>query len=199
MPMLRWLGLRSTTSWPSMRITPELGVLEAGDHAQRRGLAAAGGAEEGDELALGDVEVEVAHHVVGAVVLLQVRDLEEGHGLPAGLGVLLEAGHQLDQPHAGPGDREGDHREGGGLVGAVGAEHLQVGAEGRAVEERGHGELADDDGEGEEGAGENGDQHVGQDHPGHDGEPAGAERLRGLGKGGHESMARRPVSTARYM
>ena len=32
--------------------------LEAGDHAQQRGLAAAGGADEDDELAVGDVEVD---------------------------------------------------------------------------------------------------------------------------------------------
>ena len=81
-------------------------------------------------------------------------------GLPSGGGVLLEAGDELDQAHAGPGDREGDHRERSRLVGAVGAEDLEVGAEGRAVEERGHGELADDDGEGEEGAGEDGDEDV---------------------------------------
>src|SRR5690606_33401112 len=34
------------------------GVLEAGDHAQRRGLAAAGRPEEGEELAVADAQVD---------------------------------------------------------------------------------------------------------------------------------------------
>ena len=68
MPMLRWFGLRLTTSLAVDADRAGGRGLEAGDHAQRRGLAAAGGAEEGDELALLDVEVEVADHVGGAVV-----------------------------------------------------------------------------------------------------------------------------------
>ena len=36
-------------------------LLEAGDHPQRRRLAAAGRAEQGEELALRDLEVELAH------------------------------------------------------------------------------------------------------------------------------------------
>ena len=46
-----------------------------------------------------------------------------------------EAGDELDQAHAGPGDGEGDDRQRRRLVGAVGAEQLHVGAEGRAVEQ----------------------------------------------------------------
>ena len=34
-------------------------VLEAGEHAQRGGLAAAGGADEDEELAVADLEVEL--------------------------------------------------------------------------------------------------------------------------------------------
>ena len=37
------------------------GLLEAGDHAEGRGLAAAGGAEHGEELAPRDLQVEIAH------------------------------------------------------------------------------------------------------------------------------------------
>ena len=40
-------------------MSPQVIVLEARDHAQRRRLAAAGRAEEGDEFALGDVEIEI--------------------------------------------------------------------------------------------------------------------------------------------
>ncbi len=40
---------------------PVVGRLEAGEHAQQRGLAAAGGAEQGEELAGIDVEAEPVH------------------------------------------------------------------------------------------------------------------------------------------
>jgi hypothetical protein len=36
-------------------------LFEAGQHAQRRGLATAGGADEDQELAVGDLEVELVH------------------------------------------------------------------------------------------------------------------------------------------
>ena len=42
------------------------GGLEAGDHPQSGRLAAAGGADEGEELALADLERQVAHRVYGA-------------------------------------------------------------------------------------------------------------------------------------
>ena len=38
-------------------------VLEAGDHAQRRRLAAARRADQDDELVVGDVEVDAAHRL----------------------------------------------------------------------------------------------------------------------------------------
>ena len=59
MPILRWLGFSRVMSLPSIDDRAGGRRLEAGDHAQHRGLAAAGRAEEGDELALLDVEVEV--------------------------------------------------------------------------------------------------------------------------------------------
>ena len=40
-------------------------AVEAGDQAQERGLAAAGGADEDDELAVGDVEGDVADDLGG--------------------------------------------------------------------------------------------------------------------------------------
>ena len=42
-------------------MSPLDNALEPGDHAQRRGLAAARRTQEGDELALADVEVEADH------------------------------------------------------------------------------------------------------------------------------------------
>ena len=38
-------------------------VLEPGDHAQRRGLAAAGRPDQHDEFVVGDVEVDALHGV----------------------------------------------------------------------------------------------------------------------------------------
>ena len=48
--------------------------FEAGDHAQRRGLAAAGGAEQHEELAVGDGEVEALDHLDGAEGLADVGE-----------------------------------------------------------------------------------------------------------------------------
>jgi hypothetical protein len=46
-----------------------VGGLEAGEHAQKRGLAAAGRAEQREELALMDVEAELVHRGNVAKVL----------------------------------------------------------------------------------------------------------------------------------
>ena len=56
-------------STPSTSIRPCVGDLEAGDDAQRRRLAGAGGAEEGEELAGGDAEVDALQRAEAAVVL----------------------------------------------------------------------------------------------------------------------------------
>ena len=59
MASLRLAGASSVTSRPSMLIVPRGRVLEAGDQPQQRGLAAARRADEDDELAVLDVEVDV--------------------------------------------------------------------------------------------------------------------------------------------
>ena len=48
--MSRALGGRSLTTRSPMLIVPPDDILEPGDHAQQRGLAAAGGADQHDEL-----------------------------------------------------------------------------------------------------------------------------------------------------
>ena len=58
-----------------------LGVEEAGDRAQRRGLARAVAADEGDDLALLDGEGDSLEGVDLAVVRVDVLELEEAHGL----------------------------------------------------------------------------------------------------------------------
>jgi hypothetical protein len=64
-----------------------VGLLEAGDQAQRRGLAAAGRAEQREELALLDVERDLLDRLKGAEGLAHVVELDDGFGQEA----LLDA------------------------------------------------------------------------------------------------------------
>ena len=57
--------------------------LEPGDDAQQRGLAAARGPEEADELALGDVQVDVAQRGEAAEVLADAGQLQIGAASPS--------------------------------------------------------------------------------------------------------------------
>ena len=66
-----------------LAVDPDLAagdVLEAGDHPQRRRLAAAGRADQHDELLVGDVEIDAAHGDCVVEVLDDVakRDLRHG-------------------------------------------------------------------------------------------------------------------------
>src|SRR5205814_7085317 len=57
-------------------------VLEPGDHAQGRRLAAARGADKGHELPVGDLEVDVLHGMVQRpVVLVDVAQTDRCHAL----------------------------------------------------------------------------------------------------------------------
>ena len=80
-PSRRCAGSAADTvmSVPSSTIVPAVGSLEAGDHPQRRRLAAAGRAEEADELAALGGEVEVLHGDGRAEVLLDAGQYEEAH------------------------------------------------------------------------------------------------------------------------
>ena len=62
---------------PLTRMTPLVGALEVGDRAQERGLAAAGRADEGDELAAGDLQIDVAERLHRPVARLEAQR----HGL----------------------------------------------------------------------------------------------------------------------
>ena len=53
-------------------------LLEAGEHAQQRRLAAARGAEKGEHLALGDVDRDVVDGALAVEVLDDVRDSKKG-------------------------------------------------------------------------------------------------------------------------
>ena len=75
-------------STPSMKILPDGRPLEAGQHAQQRGLAAAGAAEQAEDLLLVDVERDV---VDGDEVAELLRDVLDAHvGLGVGIGPGLE-------------------------------------------------------------------------------------------------------------
>ena len=66
MPILRWLG-GDVGDVLAVDDDRALGrPLEAGDHPQDRRLAAAGGPEQGDELALLERQVDAADDRVGA-------------------------------------------------------------------------------------------------------------------------------------
>ena len=54
-------------------------VLEAGDHAQQRGLAAAGRADEDDELAMLDGQVDALDDLDRAIALANALEFETGH------------------------------------------------------------------------------------------------------------------------
>ena len=63
-------------------------LLEAGNHAQGGGFAAAGGADEHDELLVGDVDIEIVHRDDAAFGDLKV-DLVLFDGLFALFGLFL--------------------------------------------------------------------------------------------------------------
>jgi hypothetical protein len=52
--------------------------FQPGDDAQQRGLAAAARADEGDELAMGDVGIDIAQHLEVAEALAECPDGELG-------------------------------------------------------------------------------------------------------------------------
>ncbi len=57
------------------------GIEKARDHLQGRGLAAAGGTEEGDELALADRKAEIVDDGLRPELLADAIEIEMGHGL----------------------------------------------------------------------------------------------------------------------
>ena len=77
----RFQGGTAAMSWPSIRIRPAVGRLEAGQHAQQRGLAAAGRAQQREELALVDVEADIVDRVDVAELLGDVLDPDERLGV----------------------------------------------------------------------------------------------------------------------
>ena len=79
MAMSRSFGGTSLTSRPSIWISPSLTRLESRDHREQRRLAAAGRADEHDELARSRLEVDALQHLDGAEALAQARDGQRCH------------------------------------------------------------------------------------------------------------------------
>ena len=95
MPTPRWLGGRWSTGSPSNSTRPSRLPDEAGHDPQQRGFAAAGGPEQRDQFAAGDIEIDVADrdeivesmgNVVEGQPVSTIRRHDERHAIhdPAG-------------------------------------------------------------------------------------------------------------------
>ena len=81
------LGLEVGAVGPEDPDDPPVGMVQPGHGPQQGGLAGAVGAQQGEDLPLGDLEVDVEQHLVGAVEEVEVVDLQGRHR-PAGLAAL---------------------------------------------------------------------------------------------------------------
>ena len=79
MAILRSAGASALTFRSAMTMSPEVGVVEAGDHPQQGRLAAAGRADQHDELAVLDPQVDVDEHLALAVALVERVDMQSRH------------------------------------------------------------------------------------------------------------------------
>ena len=82
MAMSRSFGATELTSLPSMRISPSLTLSKPGDHGEERRLAAAGRADERDELAGARLEVDALEHLDRAEALVKPGDGQRRHRRP---------------------------------------------------------------------------------------------------------------------
>ena len=86
--MSRAIGATLLTTRSPIRMRPAVTVLESRDHPQRGGLAASGRADEHEELAVGDLELEVVDRASAAAVgLRHMVEGDAGHpGLTSSIG-----------------------------------------------------------------------------------------------------------------
>ena len=107
--MSRWRGARSVTSRPPIAISPARHLLEAGDRAQQRRLAAARRPDERDELAVPDVERDVVDgDDVAREDLRDASKLDLGHG--AGYGYHISSQLVLTTERSSVDSRDGRRR-----------------------------------------------------------------------------------------
>ena len=69
-------GSGAVTRSPSMSILPREGAIRPSMQRKQRGLAAARGADDGDDLAVADFEIDVAEDFKRAVVLAETLDAD---------------------------------------------------------------------------------------------------------------------------
>ena len=85
-------------------------VLQAGDHAQQRALAAARGADEDDELAVGDVEVDAVHDRDLAIRLADPVETDPGHCSRLSSHCLAQTIARTLRPSPAAKSKSGEHR-----------------------------------------------------------------------------------------
>src|SRR5690606_1688999 len=152
MPMSRWLGRRCVTSLPPIVIEPAVGSSKPATILSTVVLPQPDGPRN-DTNSPGCTE-RLKSRTTRTEPKSFCRSLSSRNAMSVScVGESGESRDELDQAHAKPGDGERDHRQRGRLVSTVGAEQLHVRAERRPAEQRGHDELADDDGEGQERSG----------------------------------------------
>src|SRR5215472_16221018 len=154
MPMRRFAVGTWVTSWPSMWIAPEVGISNPATMRSEVVLPQPDGPRKEMN---SPCSTEREKSSTATWVAKRLWTWENSRNGMALFPVRAAAGDDVERDHRTPGEQEGEHGQGRGFVGAVGAEELHVWAEGLAVQEARDGELADDDGEGEErAAGERG-------------------------------------------
>src|SRR5690606_4601030 len=123
MPILRWLGRRSVTSLPSIRIVPLVGVSKPAIMRkvvvlpQPLGPRNETNSPRSTARSMPWIVVWLPKVLV---IFSSVRKAMRGVPGSAASVVAATTAEELDQAHAGPGDDEGDDGERRRLIGAVG-------------------------------------------------------------------------------
>src|ERR1700722_18210401 len=149
MPIARRRALRCVTSRPSMQIDPWVGVSNPA--IMRRVVVL--------PQPLGPRKATSSPRSTLRLKSLTTTSAPKVLQMPVSARNILapDAGHrsatdELDEPEAGPGQGKGHYGKRGRLVGARGADQLQIRPERRPVKQAREGELADHAGEGEKSA-----------------------------------------------
>src|SRR5579862_7854941 len=148
MPTRRCEAGLAVTSVPSKEIEPEVGVSNPAIIRKIVVLPQPLGPRNVTNSPLSTPSVKSCTTVLAPKLL---RRLRRSRKAMSSLNLGAPSADDVEEGHAGPGDEEGDDRQRRRLIGAVGADQLQIGPECGAVEQTGEGEFADDDGEGQEG------------------------------------------------
>src|ERR1700712_1756501 len=148
MPMLRWFGFKGRWSLPAIDSEPAVGVSKPAIILSTVVLPQPDGPrkETNSPFSMCMVKSCTTCTLPNDFLMLDSsRNAMGADTLSLGRSGSIEAGNELEQPHAEPGHGKCDHREGRRLIGLIGADKLQVGTKSRSAEQRGHGEFADDD------------------------------------------------------